>query len=69
MLVPTKIIVQYSSKKVVERDWRVVVVPSEEASGANVSSLFLAIVNHTYDSTEPFTLSPREARLPYPSPS
>ena len=58
MLVSTKIIVQYASKKVVERDWRIVVVPEEEASsGASVSSLFLAIVNHTYDSTEPFILS------------
>lgn len=55
---------QYSSKKVVERDWRIVVVPDEEASDASVSSLFLAIVNHTYDSTEPFTLSPEKQDCP-----
>ncbi len=33
MLVSTEII---ASRKVVERDWRIVVVPDEEASGASV---------------------------------
>ena len=57
MLVSTRIVVQYSSRKVVERDRRIVAVPDEEAETASLSSLFLAIVNHTYDAMEPFTLS------------
>ena len=42
MLVYTRIVVQYASRRVVERDWRIVVVPDEDASsGATVLSLFL----------------------------
>ena len=58
MLVSTKIILQYASKKVVKRDWRIVVIPDEDSSSASVMSLFQAIVDHTYDSAEPFTLAP-----------
>ena len=61
MLVSTRMIFQYSSQKVVERDWRIVAVPDEEVSDASVSSLFLAVVNHAYDPMEPFTL-PLEKR-------
>ena len=38
----TRIVVQYTARRVVERDWRIVVVPGEDASsGATVLSLFL----------------------------
>ena len=38
----TRIVVQYAARRVVERDWRIVVVPDEDASsGATVLSLFL----------------------------
>ena len=48
MLVSTRIVVQYASKRVVKRDWRVVVVPDEDASsGATVLSLFQGIVDHS----------------------
>ena len=43
MLVSTKIMVQYASRKVVERDWRIVVIPDEDAAGATVLSLFQGI--------------------------
>lgn len=54
MLVSTRIIVQYGSRKVVERDWRIAVIPDEDvSSGATVLSLFQGIVDHSFDSMEP----------------
>jgi hypothetical protein len=47
--------VQYASRRVVERDWRIVAVPDEDASsGATVLLLFQGIVDHSFDLTEPF---------------
>ena len=40
-----------------ERDWRIVAIPEEDAATASVLTLFEAIVQHTYDSLEPFSLS------------
>ena len=60
MLVSTKIMVQYASRRVVERDWRIVVIPDEDAAGATVLSLFQGIIDHSFDSMEPFSLSPEK---------
>ena len=60
MLVSTKVILQLANKRVLERDWRIVVIPEEDAPEANVLSLFQAIVDHTYDSDEPLSLSPEQ---------
>ena len=32
MLVSTRVVVQYSSRRVVERDWRIVAVPKEDVA-------------------------------------
>ena len=48
-----------------ERDWRIVVVPDDDASsGATVLSLFQGIVDHSFESTEPFSLSPETQDSP-----
>ena len=64
MLVSTRVVLQYSARKVVVRDWRIVVIPEEDIATASVLSLFEAIVHHTYDALEPLILSPDQRDCP-----
>ena len=53
MLVSSKIF-RYAMTKEAEKDWRIVIILDESAS---ILSFFQAIVDHTYDSTEPLSVS------------
>ena len=59
-LLRCKIFRQFSNKTTLARDWRVVGI-SEEDSAIDVATLYLSVVNHIYDSLEPFSPLPGDS--------
>jgi hypothetical protein len=49
MLLSTKILLQYSCRTLVAREWQVVNLAEEEGDSVNIATLFNGIVKHLYD--------------------
>lgn len=63
MLVSTLILLQYSNKTSVARDWRVITIPSEDTE-VDIGTFFQRIIDHVYDPLEPFQPTPRDRSSP-----
>ena len=57
MLVSTLILLQFSNKTSVAREWRVVTIPSEDTE-VDIGTFFQCIIDHVYDPLEPFHPTP-----------
>ena len=64
MLISTKIILQYSDKIALGRDWRVVSLPDADSKAIDILTLFVRISNKVYDALDPFILSPTQRGAP-----
>ena len=63
MLVSTRILLQFSTRTSVAREWRVVTIPSED-SDVDIATFFQRIIDHVYDHLEPFQPTPADKRSP-----
>ena len=51
----TRLLIQTGSKTQVARDWRVVNIPEEDVRRTDIFRLYVRIVEHTFDSLEPYS--------------
>lgn len=64
MLVSTRVLTQTGSKMQVARDWRVVSIPEEDIRRTDILCLYTGIVDHTYNSLEPYSPPPGSRDVP-----
>lgn len=64
MLFSTRILVQYSTKTTLVRDWRVVNITDDDAMATDVATFFCRILDHVYDILEPIVPTPTDKIAP-----
>ena len=64
LLVSTKMLLEFSSRTILARDWRIVMLAEEESSMVTFADLYLKIVDHSLDPLEPFIVPADERSAP-----
>lgn len=55
---------QYATRTALARDWRVVNIPNEDGGSTDVATFFLRMLQHVYDSLEPFVPTQADKEAP-----
>ena len=64
LLVSTKMLLEFSSRTILARDWRIVMLAEEKSSMVTFADLYLKIVDHSLDPLEPFIVPADERSAP-----